>query len=963
MEAYAENEEIPAENPAFGLLQKGTVIEFEHRATRVVVKAKVQSFQDRRELVTKDSKSVVLIRLKPLKRSDPLLQEYIYNYDAFSVVNLGAAEEPEGESRREPGAESSNVGEARSSGPRAPPQQQDPESPTESPDTQQAQDRRMRMRVFQQGHAEAKDFQPGDEITSDSFPGTLQIIGVLPMNPPEMDTSQGIFHGTPVCQLHVSSRNPQVNIPKGTQIRSDEQNLAFVARRDEDSAPVPAAPPGRNEDSAPVPAAPAESSATSTGSDLSKYQPEAFDGNWKRNYEEIEDRVEKFEKLNRKLHALFRGVSQAEVADDWGKYLIEELRSFREDPPDQNIADIAQKHCIDMGVYFYERPDRPTAPLPPAQTVVSATCTSDAGLAADGGSMLQPDSTRLSLRSSSVRWDSSFGNLMGGMGAALVKESKSSLIHFGGMKRMENPWEHGGRSPYTHGLQTKGGDWKPPKDSSIFAEKHGRSYLIPYTKNKVVQSKEHTDPIAEGYNASEDNRCYITVRMNSDDWHMSKFKQDVNGSYVAHAFLLKAVWRNADSSSKWLSVDQLYELTDNRIFFCALMFRCSRQVFDGRTMMLGVVVEFTEMGSPMFQIAMLDSASIRFDRQISTVESSFFKNFASPEDAVSVTKEVACPMIEEWLCNPVFNSSLCRWIGVAGGRVEWICFKKQNLKRAIESESEQNCFPQEQNPGSSSLSSSSSNAITISERRRPRRVTRAPAAESERRQGRPSFDMTQYTQAAVAMLGQACGQVGQALQATSQLTATTPVATETEMKLREDLAASQLQSARYEAEADKNKALLSQQEQHTSAMLTMSERMSEQSVSKVVGGIMMGSALASGNLATANSFAVGLGSSSSEPSNQSETSRIPTITASASPKRTFSPAPMMLTSGADMNGAAEMLSPTSKLLDDANKLAEKAAKKRKHYDMSKEPRFLEQAEKLEKEVQDLRKQALARSPC
>ena len=42
MEAYAENEEIPAENPAFGLLQKGTVIEFEHRATRVVVKAKVQ---------------------------------------------------------------------------------------------------------------------------------------------------------------------------------------------------------------------------------------------------------------------------------------------------------------------------------------------------------------------------------------------------------------------------------------------------------------------------------------------------------------------------------------------------------------------------------------------------------------------------------------------------------------------------------------------------------------------------------------------------------------------------------------------------------------------------------------------------------------------------------------------------------------------------------------------------------
>ena len=162
---------------------------------------------------------------------------------------------------------------------------------------------------------------------------------------------------------------------------------------------------------------------------------------------------------------------------------------------------------------------------------------------------------------------------------------------------------------------------------------------------------------------------------------MSKFKQDVNGSYVAHAFLLKAVWRNADSSSKWLSVDQLYELTDNRIFFCALMFRCSRQVFDGRTMMLGVVIEFTEMGSPMFQIAMLDSASIRFDRQISTVESSFFKNFASPEDAVSVTKEVACTMIEEWLCNPVFNSSLCRWIGVAGGRVEWICFKKQNLKR------------------------------------------------------------------------------------------------------------------------------------------------------------------------------------------------------------------------------------------------------------------------------------------
>ena len=146
-------------------------------------------------------------------------------------------------------------------------------------------------------------------------------------------------------------------------------------------------------------------------------------------------------------------------------------------------------------------------------------------------------------------------------------------------------------------------------------------------------------------------------------------------------------------------------------------------------------------------------------------------------------------------------------------------------------------------------------------------------------------------------------------------------------------------------------------------MLTMSERMSEQSVSKVVGGIMMGSALARGNLATANSFAVGLGSSSSEPSNQSETSRIPTITASASPKRTFSPAPMMLTSGADMNGAAEMLSPTSKLLDDANKLAEKAAKKRKHYDMSKEPGFLEQAEKLEKEVQDLRKQALARSPC
>ena len=110
-------------------------------------------------------------------------------------------------------------------------------------------------------------------------------------------------------------------------------------------------------------------------------------------------------------------------------------------------------------------------------------------------------------------------------------------------------------------------------------------------------------------------------------------------------------------------------------------------------------------------------------------------------------------------------------------------------------------------------------------------------------------------------------------------------------------------------------------------------------------------------------FAVGLGSSSSEPSNQSETSRIPTITASASPKRTFSPAPMMLTSGADMNGAAEMLSPTSKLLDDANKLAEKAAKKRKHYDMSKEPGFLEQAEKLEKEAQDLHKQALARSPC
>ena len=74
---------------------------------------------------------------------------------------------------------------------------------------------------------------------------------------------------------------------------------------------------------------------------------------------------------------------------------------------------------------------------------------------------------------------------------------------------------------------------------------------------------------------------------------------------------------------------------------------------------------------------------------------------------------------------------------------------------------------------------------------------------------------------------------------------------------------------------------------------------------------------------------------------------------------------MMLTSGADMNGAAEMLSPTSKLLDDANKLAEKAAKKRKHYDMSKEPGFLEQeqAEKLEKAVEDLRKQALARSPC
>ena len=42
-------------------------------------------------------------------------------------------------------------------------------------------------------------------------------------------------------------------------------------------------------------------------------------------------------------------------------------------------------------------------------------------------------------------------------------------------------------------------------------------YLIPYTKNKVVQSKEHTAPIAEGYNASEDNRCYITVRTNSDD--------------------------------------------------------------------------------------------------------------------------------------------------------------------------------------------------------------------------------------------------------------------------------------------------------------------------------------------------------------------------------------------------------------------------------------------------------------
>ena len=61
MEAYAENEEIPAENPASGLLQKGTVIEFEHRATRVAVKAKVQSFKDRRELVTKAQCSSDLI--------------------------------------------------------------------------------------------------------------------------------------------------------------------------------------------------------------------------------------------------------------------------------------------------------------------------------------------------------------------------------------------------------------------------------------------------------------------------------------------------------------------------------------------------------------------------------------------------------------------------------------------------------------------------------------------------------------------------------------------------------------------------------------------------------------------------------------------------------------------------------------------------------------------------------------
>lgn len=77
---------------------------------------------------------------------------------------------------------------------------------------------------------------------------------------------------------------------------------------------------------------------------------------------------------------------------------------------------------------------------------------------------------------------------------------------------------------------------------------------------------------------------------------MSRFEVDVGESYGAHVCLLNAVWRGIADGCKWISID------------CTLMFKCTRNAFDGHIMMLGTVIDVVEASSPLFMIAIFDSA-------------------------------------------------------------------------------------------------------------------------------------------------------------------------------------------------------------------------------------------------------------------------------------------------------------------------------------------------------------------
>ena len=910
-----EIKNIPAENKAFSLLKRGAVIEFEHRGTRTPVVAKVHAFQNKAEL-TSDSKQVVLIKLKPLNRALSLPQEYIYNYDTFTLVESYEDSDARNADSGAVQSDATTAGEANS------------DLPPNGARTEE--DRRDRMRTFQLGRKAAKELERDDEITSDAFPGTLQIDSVELIQPIEMDQSGGIFHDTEVCLLGVKSRNPAVIIPAGTRIRSDQLNLGFVAQHKGQSAASALV------NTAPV--APAAATAMNT------YEPESHDEDWKDAYEKITDQVEKFEKLNWKLHALFRVqagtetviIPQSDVTDEWGRYLIEELRNFQSNAPDQNTQDIADKHCNDMGIYFYSRMNETSTGGAKAAATTSTSSSEQEGKA--GAAEETAQTSERSSRSSS-RHAFSFGVSMGGTGISIVMSTKFSHIHYGGLKAMPNPWEYGGQSPSKYGLQTKNGGWLPPKDTKTLVEKLGQSYIIPSTRAKINVNREHCDPADDGYKQSEDKRCYISVPVISEDWDMTRFEVDVGESYVAHACLINAVWRGVAGGCKWISIDQLYELTDNRLFYCALMFKCTRNAFDGHIMMLGTVIDVVEASSPLFNIAIFDSASVRDERPMSAVESAFFDKYDSPEAAISMIKESGIPMVKEWLRKPVFNSTLCRWLGAGGGHsIMWSCFKKATKRPAPQLTGEDDPV---------STSSMPSTEVTIiepsrSNRRRDRRRSHYDngGSESERNPNLPFAGMPEAALAAMAMIGQ--GKIAlQASEPTHQNT----------RQLQERLTAVELQNMEFKAEAVKEKALRQQQAEFSSTMLAMSNQMT----AKAIGGIMMGCALQSGNMQAANSYAMEV-SSSSAAAPRAQQAAFQIATAPSSPSTTHGSTSMMLTDGP---AAAEILSPASQKLHEANELEKEASRKRKHYEKSNDPRFLQTAEQLEKKAKTLRDQAFS----